>query len=240
MKEVLAVSDLVADYGSIRALGGVTITVRSGESVALLGPNGAGKSTLLRAISGLHKPSSGSITFCGTNIAGFARHPERIARLGIAHVPEGRRVIPGLTVRENLELAANAAHDRPTRYSIKDALRSFPVLADRADQRGWSLSGGEQQMVAVARAMLSQPVLLMLDEPSLGLAPQPAQEVFNVVSLLAESGTTILLVEQNARAALRIATRAYVLENGAIALQGSANELIRDERIKQIYLGAAG
>jgi branched-chain amino acid transport system ATP-binding protein len=235
-----AVADLVVEYGPVRALAGISLTVEKGEIVAVLGANGAGKSTLLRTVSGLVKPRTGDIHFEGTSLVGMAS--DRIARLGIAHVPEGRRVFPGLRVDENLMVGAVTRSGRVTQDSVQQDLvrvyQLFPVLSSRSSQHGWSLSGGEAQMLAIGRALMARPRLLMLDEPSLGLAPLVVHDVLGAVHRIREEGNTVLLVEQNARAALRIADRAYVFGNGRILFEGSARELRRSERMRSAYLGA--
>jgi branched-chain amino acid transport system ATP-binding protein len=234
---VLRISELRVSYGAIQALAGLDLEVAEGELVALLGSNGAGKSTLLRAISGLVPPESGTIEVDGGTVIGVP--PERIARRGVAHVPEGRHIFPTLTVEENLILGAG---QRRPRTGLNDGLARvhelFPVLAERRNQLGWSLSGGQQQMLAVGRALMGCPRLLMLDEPSLGLAPMLVKEVLEAVRRICDDGTSTLLVEQNARAALRIADRAYVLRTGSIVHQGSAQQLRDDDRMRATYLGA--
>jgi branched-chain amino acid transport system ATP-binding protein len=226
-----------AGYGAIVALHGLTITVAPQEIVTLIGANGAGKSTALKAIVGLISPSGGQVVFQGERIDGTA--PEVIARKGIALVPEGRRIFPGLTVRENLEVGATARsssrHDR--QEDLGKVFELFPRLAERKNQLGWSLSGGEQQMLAIGRALMSRPKLLMLDEPSLGLAPLIIEEVFKAIRAVSRLGMTILLVEQNARIALQIADRGYVVERGRVASEGSAAQLLVDPEIIKAYLG---
>jgi len=234
---MLEIAQLSVSYGPIRALADVSLRVGPGEIVALLGANGAGKTTTLGAISGLLRPQAGSITFDGAAIGGLA--VERIVRLGIAHCPEGRRVFPGLTVMENLR-AGGAIHPARTDFSADLDLifTLFPRLAERRKQRGWSLSGGEQQMLAVGRALMSRPKLLLLDEPSLGLAPLLVEQMFAAISQLnRETGLAILLVEQNAALALDVAHRAYVLETGSVRLSGPAADLAADPRIREAYFG---
>ena len=233
---LLEVRDLEAGYGPIRALDRVSLDVEDGELVALIGANGAGKTTLLMAISGLVPPRSGSIRFAGSPLA--AVKPHEVMRLGIGHAPEGRRIFPRLTVRENLELGGFMQTDRAKLYrDIDEACGLFPVLGERMSQLGGTLSGGEQQMLAIARALVGHPRLLLLDEPSLGLAPLIVAKVFEVIASLSTRGISVLLVEQNARAALKLAHRGYVLETGRITLTGSGAELAADRRVRDAYLG---
>ena len=235
MTALLEVEGLTAAYGQIRALHGVDLTVGEGQVVALLGPNGAGKTTTLRSICGMVR-ASGRITFRGRDLTGLAT--EKVTRLGIAHVPEGRGTFPGLTVTENLKLGAYGRRDPEVRRDIDRWLEIFPRLADRRDQPAGSLSGGEQQMLAVARALLSRPTLLLLDEPSLGLAPLVVREVFEVLDRIrAEQGTGMLLVEQNAALALELADAAYVLAAGRTVLSGPASEIRAEDSVRRSYLG---
>jgi branched-chain amino acid transport system ATP-binding protein len=223
-------------YGGVRALHGISLHVDEGEIVAILGANGAGKTTTLRAISGLVRPHSGDVRFNGASLVRMPPHD--IALLGIGHVPEGRRVFARMSVRENLELGAYAVSSRAVfAERLEEALAIFPRLRERIGQRAGTLSGGEQQMLAIARALMSVPRLLLLDEPSLGLSPILVQTIFSVIRTIHARGTTILLVEQNARQALRIATRGYVLENGVIARDAPASELLEDEAVVAAYLG---
>ena len=233
----LEVRDLNVRYGEIEALRGISFVVEPGEVVTLLGSNGAGKSTTLRAVSGLSKPSAGDILFEGKSIAGLG--PETIVRLGISHVPERRRVFPGLTVRENIMLgASNRRPDRKSLASETDGMfELFPDILPFADALGWTLSGGQQQMVAVARGLMAKPRLLLLDEPSLGLAPIIVQSVFRIISEIRRRGTTVLLVEQNARMGLSVADRGYVLETGNLVLGGKPDELWNNDAIRAAYLG---
>lgn len=230
---LLDVRALHVHYGGIRALHGIDLHVEEGEIVALLGANGAGKSTTLRAISGL-VPSTGEVHFEGKRIQGM--RADRISRAGLRHVPEGRRIFARMTVRENLDLGGFGLHD--TAAARKEVLETFPRLLERMDQPAGTLSGGEQQMLAIGRALIASPRLLMLDEPSLGLAPVLVQTIFGVIASIRKRGTTILLVEQNARQALRIADRAYVLENGNITREAPAASLLDDDAIIAAYLGA--
>ncbi|MBU6310313.1 MAG: ABC transporter ATP-binding protein [Planctomycetes bacterium] len=233
---MLEVRDLEAGYGPIRALDRVSLDVDDGELVALIGANGAGKTTLLMAISGVVPPRGGSIRFAGAPLA--SAKPHEVMRLGIGHAPEGRRIFPRLTVRENLELGGFTQTDRAKLVrDIDEACGLFPVLGERMDQLGGTLSGGEQQMLAIARALVGHPRLLLLDEPSLGLAPLIVAKVFEVIASLSARGIAVLLVEQNARAALKLAHRGYVLETGRITLTGSGAELAADRRVRDAYLG---
>jgi branched-chain amino acid transport system ATP-binding protein len=236
---LLDIIDLSVNYGEIEALRGVTFSIESGAVVALLGANGAGKSTTLRAISGLVAPRSGSILLDGKPIAGLG--PRAIVKLGVAHVPEGRRVFPGLTVRENIMLGASngAASGSAIRRDADAMFGLFPDLRPFADALGWTLSGGQQQMVAVARGLMAKPRLLLLDEPSLGLAPVIVQGVFQIIAEIHKSGTTVLLVEQNAHMALKLADWGFVLETGRLAFGGDPATLWSDERIRDAYLGGA-
>jgi branched-chain amino acid transport system ATP-binding protein len=237
---LLDVSGLHARYGAVTALHGVSLEVREGEMVALIGANGAGKSTLLRTISGLLAPVDGSVRLGGRDITG--RSPHEILRAGIALVPERRRVFTDLTVLDNLNLGGyalprNGDFRRRLDDGVESAYRLFPVLRQRRDQLAGTLSGGEQQMLAIGRALMSRPRLLLCDEPSLGLAPLVVQEIMRLLAILREGGTTILLVEQNARMALRAANRAYVLEAGRVALSGTGAALLEDEQLRVAYLG---
>jgi branched-chain amino acid transport system ATP-binding protein len=236
---MLELRDLQVRYGSIRALQGVSLSVAQGELVALIGSNGAGKTTVLRTISGLLRPSNGTITFEGADITRAST--DRIVALGISHCPEGRRVFGGLSVSENLRLGGVAQHDRMALAADLDKVFTlFPLLRERLGQAGGTLSGGEQQMLAIGRALMSRPRLLLLDEPSLGLAPLMVERIFETIAALKEEGRTILLVEQNVHHALDIADRAYVLETGRIALEGPARILRRDPKVEQSYLGVGG
>ncbi len=236
---LLEVTDLSVAYGSIQALRGISLRVERGEIVTLIGGNGAGKSTSLRTISGLLTPRKGTVTFNGKPIQG--QPPHVIARSGLVHVPEGRGIFANLTVAENLQLGAYSRHDRAGIAADRErALTLFPRVRERLTQIAGTLSGGEQQMVAIARALLARPKLLMLDEPSLGLAPQIVQTIFQVIRTINEEGTTILLVEQNASMALQIAHRAYVLEVGTIQMEGPAKELAASDEVRKAYLGGHG
>jgi branched-chain amino acid transport system ATP-binding protein len=236
MMALLEIRNLVVRYGEIEALRGVTILVEEGQVVTLLGANGAGKSTTLRAISGLAKPASGDILFDGESIAGLG--PEAIVRMGISHVPEGRRVFPGLTVKENIMLGASNRKVATSQLSREaDAMFDlFPDIRAFSNALGWTLSGGQLQMVAVARGLMAKPRLLLLDEPSLGLAPVIVQAVFRIISQIRQN-TTVLLVEQNARMGLSVADHGFVLETGRIVLGGKPDELWGNEAIAAAYLG---
>jgi branched-chain amino acid transport system ATP-binding protein len=236
MTPLLGLNGVSVHYGAICALREVSIEVRAGEIVTLIGANGAGKSTTLRAVSALRKPSSGTITFDGRDLTGL--RPHQILRMGLAQVPEGRGIFPNLTVDENLDLGAFARKDAGE--VAKDRGRVFdlfPRLKERIKQRAGTLSGGEQQMLAIGRALLARPRLLLLDEPSLGLAPQLVQAIFRIIREINAAGTTIFLVEQNAHMALQIANRAYVLEVGRVVMQGDAAELAKSDAVKKAYLG---
>jgi len=230
------IKDLNVHYGVIHALKGISLTVNDGEIVTLIGANGAGKTTTLRTISGLKKPTSGQIILDAKDITNTSAQ-ERV-RMGISHVPEGRRVFSNLTVLENLELGAYLRKDREgIAKDLKKVFDLFPVLADRQKQLAGTLSGGEQQMLAIGRALMGRPKILLLDEPSMGLAPLLVQEIFSIIKDVNSNGTTVLLVEQNARMALQIAHRAYVIETGRIVLSGTGAELMESEEIKKAYLG---
>jgi branched-chain amino acid transport system ATP-binding protein len=233
---VLSIKDVETYYGRIQALHGVTIEVDEGEIVALIGGNGAGKTTTLRTISGLLRPARGSITFRGVDLTSIT--PDAIVRLGVIHSPEGRRIFPRMTVQENLELGAFARSDEAAiRKDLDDVLALFPRLKERLSQRGGTLSGGEQQMLAIARALMSHPKVLLLDEPSMGLSPIFVDTIFSVIQDINRRGVPILLIEQNARKALQVATRGYVLETGNIVKQGSAAALLSDDDVRKAYLG---
>lgn len=233
---MLKINNIDVYYGAIHALKGISLEVKEGEIVTLIGANGAGKSTTLRTISGLLKPKTGSITFLGQDIAGVRAH--EIVKKGISQVPEGRRVFAEMTVMENLDLGAFVRKDKAgIQQDLKHVFELFPRLEERKNQSAGTLSGGEQQMLAMGRALMSRPKLLLLDEPSMGLAPLLIKEIFNIIVDINKSGTTVLLVEQNANMALSIAHRAYVLETGRITLSGSAKELAASEDVRKAYLG---
>ena len=233
---MLKVTDLKVSYGGIEALKGISFSVEQGQIVTLIGANGAGKSTTLRTISGLVKPASGKIEFEGSDITG--KDTQKIVSSGIALVPEGRRVFDNLTVRENLKIGAYLRKDDDgIREDMNRVFDLFPRLRERDWQLAGTLSGGEQQMLAVGRAMMTRPKLMMMDEPSLGLAPLVVKDIFSIIRLLSESGITILLIEQNANAALRCAHVGYVLETGRITMSGSGESLLNDARVREAYLG---
>ncbi|BDR55645.1 ABC transporter ATP-binding protein [Xylocopilactobacillus apis] len=232
---LLDVSDLNVSYGAIKAVTGISFHVDEGEIVSLIGANGAGKSTTLLTISGLIKPESGTISFSGEQLP---RDPSKIVSAGISQVPEGRHIFPGLTVLENLQMGAFLRHDRDEIRSDYDRVFDhFPVLKQRRNQDAATLSGGEQQMLAMGRAMMARPKLMLLDEPSMGLAPLFIKEIFRIIKQIKEEGTTVLLIEQNARTALAIADRGYVLETGNITMSGTGKELLNDPAVKKAYLG---
>ena len=233
---MLALQDVRVYYGAIQAVKGISLEVRERELVAIVGANGAGKTTTLRTISGIYRPTTGSVTFEGRNLAALPSH--EIVALGISQAPEGRQIFGSLSVRDNLMLGATRRADRASIGQELDYLVSlFPVLGERMNQSGGTLSGGEQQMLAIARTLMAKPRLLLLDEPSLGLAPMLVNRIFAVISRLKETGVTILLVEQNARKALEIADRAYVMETGRVILEGDARELAANPEIEKAYLG---
>ena len=232
---LLKVENIHVYYGSIHAIKGVSFEVHEGEIVTLIGANGAGKSTTLNTVSGLLKPRSGAIEFEGKSIVGVA--PNKIVSHGMALCPEGRRVFLQMTVEENLEMGGYTRPASEIEGSIQDVYKRFPRLKERYKQVAGTLSGGEQQMLAMGRALMSKPKLMMLDEPSMGLAPILVEQIFDIVKELNAAGTTILLVEQNARMALSVADRAYVLETGRITMSGNAHELAEDDRVRKAYLG---
>ncbi len=232
---MLRLEEVTVSYGMIDALKGISLTVEQGEIVALIGANGAGKSTTLMSISGISPLRSGRIWYEGSTISGCPAHA--IVQMGISQVPEGRRIFPRMTVRENLEMGAFSRSNQEIANGIDRVFEMFPVLAERSRQLGGTLSGGEQQMLAIGRALMSKPRLLLLDEPSLGLAPIIVSRIFKIIKGINQQGTTVLLVEQNAKAALRLAHRAYVMETGKIVMQGEASVLEKDVGIKKAYLG---
>ena len=232
---LLEVKDIHVYYGSIHAVKGVSFEVNQGEIVTLIGANGAGKSTVLNTVSGLLHPRSGSIVFDGKDLKGVA--PHKIVQHGLAQCPEGRRIFLQMTVEENLEMGAFTQPSADTAQGIEDVYQRFPRLQERRSQVAGTLSGGEQQMLAIGRALMSKPKLLMLDEPSMGLAPILVEQIFDIIKELHAAGTTILLVEQNARAALNVADRAYVLETGKISLTGTGAELMASDQVQKAYLG---
>lgn len=232
---LLQVEDIHVYYGSIHAVKGVSFEVNEGEVVTLIGANGAGKSTVLNTVSGLLHPRSGSVQFMGQDLKGIAAH--KLVERGLAQVPEGRRIFLQMTVEENLEMGAYTQANSSIAPGIADVYKRFPRLEERRRQIAGTLSGGEQQMLAMGRALMSRPRLLMLDEPSMGLAPILVEQIFDIIKELHAAGTTILLVEQNAQAALRVADRAYVLETGRISLSGTGAELMASDQVRRAYLG---
>jgi branched-chain amino acid transport system ATP-binding protein len=232
---VLSLSGIDTFYGRIQALRGLSLDVNEGEIVALIGANGAGKTTTLRTISGLLKPARGSITLHGENLVGML--PDAIVRKGVVHSPEGRRIFPRLTVLENLGLGSYARSDGEIGADLETVLTLFPRLRERLKQKGGTLSGGEQQMLAIARALMARPKVLLLDEPSLGLSPILVETIFSVIADVNKRGVPILLIEQNARKALQVAARGYVMETGAIVKSGPAAALLADDDVRKAYLG---
>jgi branched-chain amino acid transport system ATP-binding protein len=236
-ENLIELRNVTARYGDVQVLWDVTFAVRQGEIATLVGANGAGKTTSLKAVSGVVRASGGDIIFAGENITRLSSH--QIAARGIAHVPEGRRLFPMMSVRENLELGAISKEATGVRASTLDKIFAlFPKLKERQRQMAGTLSGGEQQMVAIGRGLMARPRLLMLDEPSLGLAPIIVREMFEIIRSINQEGITILLVEQNVQQSLKISHRAYVLENGRVTLEGAGTELLNDERVRAAYLGA--
>ncbi|MBL8864036.1 MAG: ABC transporter ATP-binding protein [Planctomycetia bacterium] len=236
MAAILTIDKLRAGYGPIDALHDVSLTVEAGEIVAMIGANGAGKTSTLMSVSGVLKPRAGSIVFQGQDISKLPAH--QIVKLGLAQSPEGRKIFPRLTVLENLQMGAFTRNDAPgIAADIEKAFAMFPILKERKGQAGGLLSGGQQQMLAIARALMARPKLLMLDEPSLGLAPQIVVQIFDVIKDLNKAGMSILLVEQNARMALKVAHRGYVLETGRVTMSDAADKLLVDPRVRAAYLG---
>ncbi len=231
---MLSVKDLNVSYGAIHAIHDVSLDVNDGEIVSLIGANGAGKTTILHTITGLKKAQSGSVTYNNTDL--LKTEPSKIITLGMAHVPEGRHIFPGMTVEENLEMGAYIRKDDLS-ASMKEVYERFPRLKERRKQLAGTLSGGEQQMLAVGRALMSKPSILLMDEPSMGLSPLLVKEIFSIIKEVHKQGITVLLVEQNAKMALSISDRAYVLETGHISMSGAADELLNDEQVKKAYLG---
>lgn len=233
---MLEVKDLEVYYGMIQAIKGISFHVDKGEVIALIGANGAGKTTTLHTVTGLLSPKSGHVIFEGKDITKVPAH--KIVSMGMAHVPEGRRVFAELSVYENLKMGAYTRKDKnEIEESLKNVYKRFPRLEERKNQMAGTLSGGEQQMLAMGRALMSKPRIILMDEPSMGLSPLLVSEIFDIIKVINESGTTVLLVEQNAKKALSIADRAYVLETGNITLSGDAKDLINDESVKKAYLG---
>jgi len=232
---MLKVDNIDVFYGAIHAVQGVSFNVERGEIVTLIGANGAGKSTVLKAVSGLLRSRTGSMTFMGKNISQI--DPPRLTKMGLSHVPEGRRIFLRMTVEENLEMGAYTRSGSEIKASMEDVFSRFPRLIERRKQVAGTLSGGEQQMLAIGRALMSKPTLMMLDEPSMGLAPMLVNQIFDIIKELNNQGVTILLVEQNARMALKLANRGYVLESGRITLSDEASALLNNEVVKKAYLG---
>lgn len=234
----LQTSELSVNYGPFTALKGINMDVKDGELVVLLGANGAGKSTIFRTISGLNKPSQGEIQFLGKKVNGLS--PDKMVKLGIVQCAEGRKLFPAMSVAENLKMGGfiHRKHKKEIKETRKYVYGLFPILEEKKDNPASSLSGGQQQMLAIGRALMSKPKLLMLDEPSLGLAPLIVKQVFEVIQQINKQGTTVLLAEQNANAALRIANRGYVIENGKIVMEGKSEELFNNEEIRKAYIGA--
>ncbi|WP_413306315.1 ABC transporter ATP-binding protein [Bacillus sp. 1P10SD] len=232
---MLKVSGIATFYGKIQALKGVSLEVEQGKIVTILGANGAGKTTTMKTIAGLLKPKQGSVEFFGEDITGF--RPDQLVKKGIALVPEGRAILSSMTVMENLEMGAYHRNDKEIGKDIEDVMKHFPILKERKNQLGGTLSGGQQQMLAIARALLSRPKLLLLDEPSMGLAPLIVADIFRIIKEIKDTGTTVLLVEQNARQALKVADYGYVLETGKVIISGKAETLLKDPRIVEAYLG---
>jgi branched-chain amino acid transport system ATP-binding protein len=232
---MLKVQGISTSYGKINVLKNISLEVEEGSIVTILGANGAGKSTTMKTICGLLKPQEGKVEFFGEDVTG--RRPDQLVRTGIALVPEGRQILSGMTVLENLEMGAYHRKDNEIKQDIEKVMERFPILKERHQQLGGTLSGGQQQMLAIARALLSKPKLLLLDEPSMGLAPLVVADIFKIIKEINEAGTTVLLVEQNARQALRVSDYGYVLETGKIIAEGKSNDLLTDPRIMEAYLG---
>ena len=235
MTTLLEVEDLRVGYGKVEAVKGISFRVDAGEVVTLIGANGAGKTTTLRTLSGLLSAVTGTVMFDGKQLGGVPAH--KVVARGLAHSPEGRHIFPRMTIEENLQLGAFLRKDKEIASDLAKMCELFPILGERSGQRAGTLSGGEQQMLAMARALMSRPKLLMLDEPSMGLSPIMMQRIMATIKELREQGTTILLVEQNAQAALSLADRGYVLETGKIVLEGTGAELLQDESVRKAYLG---
>jgi branched-chain amino acid transport system ATP-binding protein len=233
--KLLKITGIDTFYGKIQALRGVSLEVEQGQVVTLLGANGAGKSTTMKTISGLLKPKRGTVEFLGEDVTGM--RPDQLLRKGIALVPEGRAILSNMTVLENLEMGAYHRNDKDIKKDIEEVMSQFPILKERKEQLGGTLSGGQQQMLAIARALLSKPKLLLLDEPSMGLAPLIVADIFRMIREIKANGTTVLLVEQNAKQALKVADYGYVMETGKIIIDGEAKALLEDTRIVEAYLG---
>ena len=234
MEPMLKVTDLAVSYGHVEALRGINVEVHKGQIVSIIGANGAGKTTLLRTISGLAKSKTGTVEFEG---APLPRKPSKIVGAGVVHVPEGRKCFSGLTIRDNLLVGGYLFKGADLEKDLQEQYKRFPILESRKDQFAGTLSGGEQQMLAMGRALMSKPKIILMDEPSMGLSPIFVNEIFDIIKAVSASGTTVLLVEQNAKKALSIADRAYVLETGRITLEGKASDLLHDESVQKAYLG---
>ena len=234
-KNMLKVSGLNASYGKIQVLKNISLEVEEGSIVTILGANGAGKTTTMKSISGLLKPQEGKIEFLGEDVTGL--RPDQLLKKGVALVPEGRQILAGMTVLENLEMGAYHRRDNEINQDLEKMFARFPILKEREKQLGGTLSGGQQQMLAIARAIMSRPKLLLLDEPSMGLAPLVVADIFKIIKEINQSGTTVLLVEQNARQALKVSDYGYVLETGKIIADGKSSDLLNDPRIMEAYLG---
>lgn len=235
MIKLLKVTGIETFYGKIQALKGVSLEVEQGKVVTILGANGAGKTTTMKTIAGLLKPKTGTVEFLGESITGL--RPDQLLRKGIALVPEGRAILSTMTVLENLEMGAYHRNDHDIKKDIEQVMEQFPILKERSEQLGGTLSGGQQQMLAIARALLSKPKLLLLDEPSMGLAPLIVADIFKMIREIKATGTTVLLVEQNAKQALKVADYGYVMETGKVIISGEAKNLLEDPRIVEAYLG---
>lgn len=232
---MLKLTNVETFYGQIQALKGINLEVHEGKIITLLGANGAGKSTTMKTIAGLLKPKNGTVEFMGENVTGL--RPDQLLRKGISLVPEGRAILTSMTVLENLEMGAYQRKDKDVKNDIEDVMKRFPILKERQTQMAGTLSGGQQQMLAIARALLSKPKLILLDEPSMGLAPLIVADIFKIIKEIKEAGTTVLLVEQNAKQALKIADYGYVMETGKIIIEGNAESLLEDPRVVEAYLG---
>ncbi|ETP70211.1 hypothetical protein G159_03250 [Planococcus glaciei CHR43] len=235
---MLKLTDVTVRFGAFEALTKVNIEVKEGELVVLLGANGAGKSTIFNAISGLYKPAAGEIEFIGKRVNGYS--PDRMVKEGTSQCPEGKKLFPDMTVQQNLMMGGfvHRRHKDQLKTSLEEVYELFPILREKKEHAAGSLSGGQQQMVAIGRALMARPKLIMMDEPSIGLAPLIVEQMFSIIRRINESGTTVLLAEQNANAALKIADRGYVIENGSVVLQGSSKELFHNDAIRQAYIGA--
>jgi branched-chain amino acid transport system ATP-binding protein len=235
MMILLKVSGIETYYGKIQALKGISLEVEQGKIVTILGANGAGKTTTMKSIAGLLKPKTGKIEFLGKDVTGL--RPDQLLKQGMSLVPEGRAILSGMSVMENLEMGAYQRKDKDIEKDIENVMKQFPILKERKDQLGGTLSGGQQQMLAIARALLSRPKLLLLDEPSMGLAPLIVADIFRIIREIKDEGTTVLLVEQNAKQALKVADYGYVMETGKIIIEGNAKDLLNDPGVVEAYLG---